>query len=435
MAFSLNIRRRQAEQAEINEFQPDALAIKNAPLPWWAGSGMVWLVCFALAALVWACAGQVDIIVSAGGKMVSESPTIEIRPLEKTVIKQIRVRVGDRVRKGQELITFDPVFNAAEEARLRSDLLRYEAQMERLNAELSNNLYAIDEKSDEQRWQYSLFVTRKRAFQERLNSFNEEIERILLNSQDKKEQLEHYYEMERKFLSIREHVSLLDIKEIQISRIQVESEIKTLAKEKLTVEAERNAFIEEWNTKTVEDIVQTKQDLIRTQKEYEKIIQLTSYVALYAPEDAIVHMIAPISIGSAVQEAEPLITLVPLHQGIEAEVEIPAEYIGKTQTGHLARLKLTAFPFQKYGTLNGHVRYISGDTFLKKRSSPIETGDIPYYLARITVDSSDNELKEKNIFIIPGMEVQAEIVVGQRRIIEYIIHPLIKSFDEAMREP
>lgn len=398
---------------------------------------MLWLACFGLAALAWSWFSHIDVIVSTRGKIVSESPTIMIRPLERTVIKELKVRVGDRVKKGQALVTFDPVFSAAEEDKLISEINRYNAQLDRLKAEFDGIDYVLlSDDANERKWQYSLFIMRKKSYQERISSFNEEIERLIQSAADKKKQLSNYYDIEHLLLQIKKSITTREIKELQISRMQIEADIRSLMREKLSREAERNAFIEDWNAKTVEEMVQIQQELVRTQKEYAKVKQLRSYVSLYAPEDAIVHMIAPISIGSAVREAESLLTLVPLDGKVEAEVELVAEYIGKVRNGNAARIKLTAFPFQKYGTIDGTVRYISGDTFSKTGEENTDQSNAAYYMARISLDTTASKNKFSNdIFIIPGMEVQAEIVVGKRRVLEYIIHPLIKSFDEAMREP
>ncbi len=390
-----------------------------------------------MAALAWSWFGHVDVVVTTYGKIVSESPTIVIRPLERTMIKDIKVRVGDRVQKGQTLITFDPVFSSAEEDRLASELGRYAAQLDRLKAEFSGTEFALRDDTDERRWQHSLFLMRKQFYQERLRSLNEEIARITQSTADQKKILGNYYDIERMLTDIKRSIPMRDIKEIQISRMQVEAEISSLIRERLSREAERNAFIEEWKSETVEEMVQIQQELTRTEKEYAKVRQLKSYVSLYAPEDALVHMIAPISIGSAVREAESLITLVPLDGKVEAEAQLAAEYIGKVRNGNAARIKFTAFPFQKYGTRDGTVRYISGDTFSKTDENGQESavpGNMAYYMARISLDAATGKKPYGDeVFIIPGMEIQAEIVVGKRRILEYIVHPLIKSFDEAMR--
>ena len=104
--------------AKAIEFQPDALEIKHERLPWWARLG-VWSAFFFMAgAILWACFFKVDVVVSAEGKLVTDTPNIVMKPLERTVIKSIDVKVGEVVKKDQVLFTFDPVMNNAEAERL-----------------------------------------------------------------------------------------------------------------------------------------------------------------------------------------------------------------------------------------------------------------------------------------------------------------------------
>lgn len=420
-------------EAEVNEFRPDALEIQHAPLPWWADSVLLGLVCFFFAALAWACLGKVDVIITAQGKIISQSPPIELRPLERTVLKAVKVRVGDQVRKGQVLMTFDPVFTAAEAEKLDEEVKKYSAQRDRLAAELEGRDYAPASDSVETRWQQTLFLARKKLYRENLASYDEDIERITLSFRDKSEQLALYRDMENLYRKTKGAISLKEIKELQLSRMQLEADMRSLLQERLAAQAKRNAFVEEWQARVVEELVQIQLELTARRKELEKTRQLQAYVSLCAPEDGVVHTIAPVSIGSAVREVEPLLTLVPLHQGLEAEVSIPTEYIGKVAAGHDARLKLAAFPFQKYGTLDGTVRYISRDAFTETAE---DGGKRLRYMARITIDANALERKrEEGLFILPGMELTAEILAGKRRIIEYLTYPLIKSLDEAMREP
>lgn len=427
---------RYRQRAEINDFLPDALAIRNAPLPWWANSGLFWLCCFFLLALLWSCLGEVDVIIPAQGRIVSQSPPIELRPLERTVIKDIKIRVGDRVQKGQTLMTFDPVFNTAEELKIESALRKFSAQRRRLSAELERQEFLPQSDLNEERWQYSLYLTRSKLYRENMVSYAEEIARISRNLSDKKEQLVLYQDMEKLYLKTTGAISLKEIKEVQLSRMQVEYEINSLAKEKLSLEAKRNAFMEDWDTKIVEELVQVQQNLLAAQKELEKIRQLQAYVSLCAPMDAIVHTIAPVPMGSAVREVESLVTLVPLSAELEGEVKIPTEYIGKVTTGNAARIKVAAFPFQKYGTIDGQVRYISGDAFMENENGGPGAVKSYYYMSRIAIDRTSLTAGEGNeIFIIPGMEITCEILVGKRRIIEYLLYPLIRYLDESMREP
>jgi len=150
---------------------------------------------------------------------------------------------------------------------------------------------------------------------------------------------------------------------------------------------------------------------------------------LRAPCDSIVHEVANFSRGSAVREVEALVTLVPLEGQIELEAEVLPQDIAKVAIGSPARIKLSAFTFQKYGTLTGIVRTISEDTFQNNRDYPSISGAKNFYQVRISVGG---ELKKfpGHFRLTPGMEAVAEIKTGKRSIIEYLIYPLIKSLKD-----
>ena len=157
---------------------------------------------------------------------------------------------------------------------------------------------------------------------------------------------------------------------------------------------------------------------------------------LKAPEDAVVHDIAPLSIGSAVREAETLVTLVPLGGTLEVEAQVRADDIGRVKPGDSVRVKITAFPFQKHGTLEGQVRFLSEDAFSAAASAKApERPESAFDRARIALDAEKNKDSVLLPKLIPGMETECEIRVGERRIIEYLTHPIIKSLDESIKEP
>ena len=177
-------------------------------------------------------------------------------------------------------------------------------------------------------------------------------------------------------------------------------------------------------------MVTVDRNLSSIRKGYDKQARLLEYVHLRAPCNAIVHEVAPFSPGSAVREAESLITLIPLEGDIELEAELRPEDIGKVKPGAQAKVKLTAWPFQKHGTLNGVVRNISEDTLEKNMGGT----QVSYYRVRLTISGKLRGVKD-NFRLIPGMETQCEIKCGRRRVIEYVLYPLIKALDETAREP
>lgn len=432
---------------DVIDFLPDALSIRNARLPWWAASGVKWMLAFFLLMLLWAWVGRVDVIVQAQGRLISDHPTIAMKPLERTVVKEVRVRVGDRVKAGQILATFDPVFSKADMERLAAEVELYEAQFARLEAESADRPYVLSEKpSDAALWQRSIFLRRQAFHAEKLEYFARELERIAKTRRSlednlvlQRERLAGYGDIERMYKKAigTQAVSLRSLREVELTRMQLEADISdkehnilVLDSESQARAAERDAFRAEWKIKTVEEMVRVKEALTAARKEYDKALQMTSYVVLRAPEDAVVHDIAPLSMGSAVREVEPLITLVPLGGTLEVEAEVRAEDIGRIREGNTVRVKVTPFPFQKYGTLSGEVRVISADAFQREG----EQGGT-FYRARIAITGAEDRAAAIRDRLVPGMETLSEIRVGERRIIEYLIHPIIRSLDEAIREP
>ena len=435
----------QRPPAQIVEFQPDALAIKNQPLPWFIKFGVWFPAVTVILAVAWAFLAETDVIVQGSGKLVTNLPTIVMKPLERSVIKQIHVRIGDMVKAEQILITFDPEINQAEAARLRNEIVALEAQLSRLQAEFLGQKYQGGQEQFS-RWQLAIYNQRSEYFREKLNYYSEALKQLDATTKSKRdslrkqnEQLSSMKTLEEMFRTLHQKnaASLKELIQMSISRMEMESAVDRLSNELLELEhrkgtltAEKNSFVQDWRNRISEEMVSVDRNLASIRKEYDKQARLLEYVCLRAPCNAIVHEVAPFSPGSAVREAESLITLVPLTGKIELEAEIRPEDIGKVKPGAQVRIKLTAWPFQKYGTLNGVVRTISEDTF--EKNSP--AGSVSYYRARVLVSGKLRGVKD-DFRLIPGMETQCEIKCGRRRVIEYILYPLIKAFDETAREP
>lgn len=430
---------------EIVKFQPDALEIKNERLPLAIRLG-VWIPFFVLtAAIIWSILAQVDVVVQGTGKLVTDLPTIVMKPLERSVIKKINVKIGDIVKKDQILITFDPAFNNAEAARLKNEMLALDAQLKRLNAEFRQQPYAGG-KNQFEKWQLAIYKQRQEYYRERMNYFKEALSQISASKKSKsdnlgkqRERLAAIKQLEGMFKELhgKKAASLKDLLQMSVTRMEMEANVDQLENDLLelnhrrgTLIAERNSFIQEWRNNLSEQMVNADRNLTSVSKEFEKVARLIEYVYLRAPCDAVVHEIASFSPGSAVQEAEALITLIPLGGNIELETEIRPQDISKVDKNAEARIKLNAYPFQKYGTLNGQVRHISENTLQKN----IQGQEVTYYRGRLAISGKLKKV-DSDFRLIPGMEAQCEIKCGRRRVIEFVLHPLIKALDETGREP
>ena len=396
----------------IVDFQPDALEIRNERLSP-AVKFCVWMpVIIVFIAIIWSIFAKVDVVVQGGGKLVTNDSTIVMKPLERSVIKKINVKIGNVVKKDQILITFDPTINKAEADRLNNEILALDAQLKRLRAEFLKQPFTGGGNQFE-KWQLAIYKQRQEYYKERMSYFNETLMQVKAsiksrqdNLHNQKERLAAVRKLEDMFKTLhsKQAASLKELIQMSISRMEMEASVDELENSILelqhrlgTTRADMNSFIQEWRNQLSENMVTVDRNLTSVKKEYDKVARLIEYVYLRAPCDAVVHEIAAFSPGSAVQEAEALITLIPLGNDIELEGEIRPQDISKVKVGSKARIKLTAYPFQKYGTLDGEVRTISENTLQKGQD-----GQMTYYRARILISGKLKNV-DSNFRLIPGM--------------------------------
>ena len=139
-----------------------------------------------------------------------------------------------------------------------------------------------------------------------------------------------------------------------------------------------------------------------------------------------------------------LLTLVPVNEPLQAEVMINNDDVGFVHEGQSVKLKLAAYPFQKYGMVEGKVTHVSADATdgqgqgKPNQSNQNGTND-PIngqagYKAIVTLNAQTIKASGKTFNLAPGMQVAAEINQGKRTIMEYLLSPVQGVFQEAARE-
>ncbi|MYN28978.1 HlyD family type I secretion periplasmic adaptor subunit [Duganella levis] len=444
--------RRAKDETEV-EFLPDADAIERGPLPRFVRITLhVLLLAFAVF-IVWASVSPIDQIVIAHGKLVNPLPNIVVQPLDTSIIQSIDVRVGQVVRKGQVLATLDPTFNAADESQLRSRLESLDNQTAGLRAELSGQRSAAVEggkSSADAQLQVQLSSERQANFAAQQNKMDQNIARLkasmLTNKHDQvilAERVKSLREVEamQEQLMAEQFGAKMHLLEARDRRLEVERDMDMqrnkaveLASELASAEAERAAFGKSWRQKAMEDLLSASRDRDGVTEQLAKADRHLKLIRMVAPADGVVLEIGKLSVGSVVREAEPLFTLVPLGADLEAEVQIDSVDIGYIKQGADVHLKVDAFSFMKHGMLEGKVRTISQDSFKRETKDSSGGGLDAYYLSRIPYSGKLNRLPP-GVRLLPGMTVSAEIVVGHRTVMSYLLYPLTRALDESIREP
>lgn len=137
------------------------------------------------------------------------------------------------------------------------------------------------------------------------------------------------------------------------------------------------------------------------------------------------------ALGALVQPGDVLLTLVPRGVPLEVEIAIPGDSIASIRPGDLARIKLEAFPFQRHGTLDGRIRVIS-ETPLRPDGGAAEAPAA--FRARLTMAAPVLREVPGDARLLPGMALSAEIRIGRRTVLSYFLYPVLRVFDESLRD-
>ena len=432
------------------DFLPDADEIERRPLPLLARFTLHFLVLAMVAFFVWASLSKVDLIVTARGKLVTPLPNIVVQPLETSMVQSIDVHIGQVVHKGDVLATLDPTFVQADESELKGRLQSLNTQWASLDAELSGarveqaGADTVDSKiqsalSSERQANH---LSQQRSQNESIGKLQSELETSRRDQAAQEERVKGLMEMEKmtddlvnKKLAVRSR--LLDVRdrllEGQRAVEMAQNHQVEIRRELAALQAQKSASEAAWRQKLLEDLLQVTRERDSVNDQLQKAMRRQTLVTLTAPADAVVLDIAKLSRGSIARGAETFFTLVPLGEVLEAEVEIDTQDIGYLKMGDNADLKVDAFPFQKHGTLKGTLRTVSQDTFRREVQSP--NASATYYSGRISLGQSHLDALPPNTTLLPGMTLAAELVVGKRSVMSYLLWPLTKATKEAIREP
>ena len=181
-----------AKPAAVLEFQSDAVEVEERAPPRITRVTLYSIVALITAAVGWASVSHVDIIVTAPGKLISTSSNIVVQPLETSIIRDIRVKVGDFVKSGQPLATLDPTFSQADVDQLRTRVVALDAAIKRLNAEMDGAEFIVTNSGNsEEELQHRLFVERRAFYETSLHNFDAQIAsaRANLNTNKAEEKL------------------------------------------------------------------------------------------------------------------------------------------------------------------------------------------------------------------------------------------------------
>ncbi|MGX5844356.1 HlyD family type I secretion periplasmic adaptor subunit [Mesorhizobium sp. ArgA1] len=443
----------------ILEFQWPSTAIANAPIPR-AARGIVWVISSLVIALI-ALAGliPVDQVVTTRGLVVSQSPNIIVQPLETAIVRSIDVREGQNVRAGQLLARLDATFASADLQSLAIQVSTLEAEVARLKAEADGQAFNYDGLDPSWTLQASIFERRKAVYDSKLDSFDrqlDELSSVISRSQSDAEgyrqrlKVAASIEQMRKQLEARQVGSRLNTllaednwAEMSRSLSNAEQTTEAAKRQQAGAAADRNGYIQSWRAEVSQSLSEANSRLSDARELLNKAKLRKQLVELRSEADAIVQSVAKVSVGSVLQSGERLITLVPVNAPLEIETNIVGRSSGFVHVGDPVVIKFDTFPYSQYGLAHGSVRALSPDSFsardqVRDQNSSramLPSDAEPFYRTRISIDQVALHDVPAGFVVSPGMPVTADVKVGRRTVLKYILGVMLPIGQEAMREP
>lgn len=441
--------------AAFYDFAPAILKVSEQPPSPLPRSVLYLLLALVAGILMWAALGKLDIVAVAQGKLVPQSFIKVVQPADSGIIKEILVKEGDRVSAGQVLMRLDTKLADADRNVVSNEIRLKELQLRRIDAELKRT--PMKKRAGDQPELYAQieaqYRARHQAYQDAVDS-----EKALLAKaqQDLKGALEVESKLKLTEPIYRAQAQAWD----QLAKEGFAGKLLALDRQRVHVESEQDLRAQAYTVASLKasisqsekriaqitsnyyqqlqnERVEAEALLHKLRQDWEKQQHKYALLELAAPQAGIVKDLATHTVGTVVAPGTILLTLVPQDEPLQAEVWISNLDVGFVQPGQQVKVKLAAYPFQKYGMVEGSVQQLSADATESKDISsarPNAASEPLQYRALVKLVTDHLKRGAERLQLAPGMQVNAEINLGSRTVLEYLISPVQKVAHEAGRE-
>ena len=439
-------------ERDRQEFAPDILRVQHEPPSPLPRSVLFTLLSLSALLFLWAFMGRLDIVAVAQGRLVPQSFLKIVQPADSGIVKEILVGEGDAVREGQILVRMDTRLSEADGRALLGELQRKGLQLRRIDAELRGKPLTMQPDD-----QATLFAQAQAQYQARRQAYLDALgteEATLVKAQH---DLKAAAEIESKLQqTVPIHKEQADAWE-KLAKEGFAGRLLALDRQRTYVESQQELRAQSQNVSSLRALIsqsekrisqitsnyhqQLQNERSETEALYHKLRQdwdkqehRHALLELKAPHAGIVKDLATHTPGTVVAPGTILLTLVPHDEPLVAEVWISNLDAGFVQVEQKARVKLASYPFQKFGMLDGVVGQLGADAKEKAEAGGMRNGQEAAYRALIRLRSNHLESQGRQFPLVSGMLVNAEIHIGTRTVLEYLLSPVQKIAHEAGRE-
>ncbi len=431
-------------------FMPGILEVtERAPNPVAWILPIVLMVLFMVAAL-WAWMSEVAIISPTQGTLVPTGKVKVIQPFEIGVVREINVRDGQQVKAGDQLIVLDGTNSTADLTSIEQNIASTGLKLARLDALLAdivhpeNHFLPPAEASERQAIsEFDAMTGQARAQQQRVETLEQEVVQLRAVRDGIGVSIDRVNAIlpliterveGRRSLTADGYATRTSLLELEQELVERQQERRQLQFDLQKANADI-AMMQERLQSTVADFEEGLFDeRARLDQEFGSLVQerikaerRRDQQILRAPIDGVVQELAINTVGGVVEAAQTLMKIVPEGSKLVAEVKLANRDAGFVDIGQKTRIKVETFEFTKFGAIDGTVIDVSPDAVVDEKLGPV-------YLAKVELAQQYLTVRGREAPLQPGMTVTADIRTGERRLLEYVLGPMLRYRDESLRE-
>lgn len=390
------------------EFMPSLLEIIERPAHKAGTVIIVGIFTLLIAVIIWACVSEIDVVITSSGSVQPIGNLNVVKTYSGGTVKSINVTEGDFVEQGDVLIELDTEALEIDVNQLQNQRKILETQLDIYKKIIDGSdlsAVKISDYSDDIKPYIQAILDSDTGYRNSLANCENEKASAEINKEIAELQLEQYRssgserQIKAQELSVQQYTLEVNNAELQLSDINAQYSLQV------------NSNISDINSKI--DEINTNLEKYRLSTEYQNIT---------APVSGYVNSVGVNTLGETVTSAQQLVTIVPNNTPNEMICYVMNTDIADVKLGMEAEVKLEAYPYNKYGTVKGTVKYISPSSFANEQLGSV-------YIVKLELDS-DN----KKIRIISGLSGSVEIKTDKRTVMDYFLEPIVKGFGESLKE-
>ncbi|MGB5965123.1 MAG: HlyD family type I secretion periplasmic adaptor subunit [Sulfurimonadaceae bacterium] len=410
---------------------------------------IIWMIFISITWLVvWAYLAEIDELTRGTGKVIPSKQVQVIQNLEGGIVSEILVDEGQIVEKGEVLLKIDDTSFASSYAENNLRNLELKAQAMRLAAEVSGKeTHSMSVVSDEMKpfieHERALYQLNKKQLSQKLNILKEQINQRkheLIEAQAKHKQLQEDYKLIQQEVQITQPLVakgiVSQVEFLQLSRQasgvrgEMESVELSIPRTRSTIKEAKNKMAEaelDYKHKAKEELNKVQAEIARISESSDALEDRVKRTLVRSPVKGIVQRLLVNTINGVIQPGMDIVEIIPFNDKLLIETKIKPSDIAYLYPGQKAMVKFTAYDFSIYGSLEGKVTLISADTMTDEEGNS-------FYIVSIKTDRNFLEFEGKKHDILVGMVANVDILTGKKSVLDFILKPILKVHQAALRE-